>query len=116
MESVLEDIKQITSQFRTEVPRQRTAWPNSIRNRVMSLFDLGMSSMAISKKTSIPYHTVLKWKSTRGEFRELSTVTVPTSGESLHHHVGMVTVTTSKGLRVEGLTIDQAIVLIERLG
>ena len=115
-QTILEDIKQIVLQFKNEVPRRRTTWSNSIRHRIAALHGLGMSSMAISKETAIPYHTVLKWKNAVGEFKEVSTVTVPTLSSPSLAPVATVTVTTPNGCRVDGLSFERLLCVFERLG
>jgi hypothetical protein len=75
-----------------------------------------MSYMAISRQTGIPYMTVLKWRdSGEGKFKEVSTVTVDESLSYSLPNISTVTVTTSKGIKIEGLSMDQLFYLLERL-
>jgi uncharacterized protein (UPF0248 family) len=113
-QTILDDIRVISNQFKSEVPRRRGAWPNAIRQRVQDLHRLGMSSMAISKQTEIPYHTVLKWNHSGGEFKEVNTVAVPTLVKYSTTDITTVTVTTPKGFRIAGLSFEQVLRVFER--
>lgn len=118
---ILEEIKQIGAQYRSEVPGRRKTWPKAIRQRALALNDLGLSYKAISDQTGIPYYTVLNWRTRRGQFKQVATVTVPTSNvvESKPavtiQNSGTVTVTTPQGYRIDGISLDQLVVLLGKL-
>jgi hypothetical protein len=109
---VLSEIRQLLSQYRAEVPGNRRAWPESIKNRVLGLRDLGLNFKEISRQTGIPYFTVLAWRDAKkkpgfelvrvvsGKVGKSATATKPTQQGS----VGTVTVTTFKGTRIEGIS------------
>ena len=61
-EKLVEEIKQIITQYQSEVGRGRKAWPKSIRTRVEELFGLGLRGNAIASLTGLPYFTVLKMR------------------------------------------------------
>ena len=117
-ETLLREIAEITKQYKEEVPGGRKTWPRSIRERVVQLYRLGLSAKAVADKTGIAYYTVLNWKKRDPEFKRIkilpliqsATVTVPESKK-----VATVTVTTPKGLLIEGLTFDQLLIALERL-
>jgi len=126
-DALVEAIRQISSQYKIEVPGKRRAWPKSLRARVMELVELGMDRKSVSRETDIPYFTVLKWSKERpenlsGEFREIElgrsleksiatetaaavtvTTAFPRQMENFSNTVATVTVTTARGLRIEGL-------------
>jgi hypothetical protein len=122
-QQILEEIRQITEQFRVEVPGRRKTWPKAVKQRVMDLKNLGLSLKAISDQTGIPYFTVLTWSSHHGRFKQLSTVTVPISvpvqaknkTDILSDNAATVTVTTPQGYRIEGINLDQLVVLLGML-
>lgn len=59
---LLEEILQITSQYKDEVPGKRKAWPKAIKERVRELNELGMNVKAICERAGQPYYTVLSWR------------------------------------------------------
>lgn len=95
---LIDEIKQISEQFSTEVPGTRRNWPKSIRARILALDRLGIPRKRISELTAIPAATVFLWcrgspargRRTQGGFVELrkDTPTVGVSGSNLT--VGLV--------------------------
>lgn len=110
---LLHEIRQITEQYKIEVPGKRKIWPNSVRQRALQLNSLGMRWRAISMHTGLPYFMVLSWRSAV-EFREVATVIVPTSTKDSSQIPRTVTVTTSSGLRLEGISFEQGVHILER--
>lgn len=117
-ETLIEEIKNITSQYQAEVGSRRKPWPNSIVIRVQELMGLGFKIKKISDMTGIPYYSILNWRH-RGQVKMLGkkfhslavkptntfqsrTVTVPASRFS---ETATVTVTTLDGyqIKIEGL-------------
>ncbi len=89
-ERLYAEISEIATQYQREVPSGRRAWPESIRSRVFALRRSGVRSSEISRRTGLPYYTVLQWKDAGPKFVELpvrldpaksATVTVPTRDE-----------------------------------
>lgn len=115
-EKLISEIHQIATQYREEVGRGRKAWPKSIKDRIVSLFLMGLRGKEIAHRTKVPYYSVLKWRPKKEKaselpvrkFREIAikpekpekvaTVTVP-SFES--KKVVMVTVTTPDGYQIQ---------------
>lgn len=60
---LIQEIRQITLQYKAEVPGRRRAWPEAIRKRVTELFSLGLKTKKISEVTGISIHTLSLWKS-----------------------------------------------------
>ncbi len=119
-EDLIQEIKQISSQYNVEVGSRRRPWPKAIKDRVAALDRLGLSSKAIAVDTGIPYYTVLQWRFKRNKtkFHELSlpavaTVTVPRETEKILK-TGTVTVATPDGYRVE-MPVDAAVELLNAL-
>lgn len=130
---LLNEINQLLSQYRVEVPGGRRAWPESIKSRAMELRNHGLNCTEISRAAGIPYFTVLKWQkekrkpgfdlvnvvpARRGRRRKVATVTVP--GLSVKpvtpaSATSTVTVTTPKGLRIEGISDRLLLELVWRL-
>lgn len=136
---LIQEIRQITSQYKAEVPGHRRAWPEAIKGRVAELFGLGMRPKKISEATGISSHTVSLWKSQfkrKQEFHQvkiidsrsksiaiaepksLATVTVrkrrgrppKTRSQPLEaSNLVTVTVTTPEGFRIEGLPVSAAL-------
>lgn len=116
---LIEEIKQISTQYHSEVGRDRKAWPKAIKERITELFLAGAKATEVANATGLPYFTVLKWRpegfkgAPRGKcvsnFRELAvvdpkvaTVTVVQKQDDGSKKVGTVTVTTSGGTKIEG--------------
>jgi len=63
VEQIVDEIRQIVTQYKKEVPQRGRAWPASIRERVITLSRLEVSNSEISAKTGIPVPTVYIWTS-----------------------------------------------------
>jgi hypothetical protein len=125
-QNLIEEIKQITAQFKEEVPGKGKTWPKAIKQRVKVLLHAGLNSKTIADQTGLPYFTVLSWRERsgkpRGRFREVGAVTAAT-GEQIFNHstapvavnLAAVTVTTPSGYRIEGITFTEVMSIFERL-
>jgi hypothetical protein len=60
---LIQEVRQITLQYKAEVPGHRRAWPEAIKKRVTELFSLGLKTRKISEVTGISIHTLSLWKS-----------------------------------------------------
>jgi hypothetical protein len=58
---ILNELNQLITQYREEIPGGRRAWPQSIQSRVRILFNQGMSIARIADGCAMSYHTVLNW-------------------------------------------------------
>lgn len=119
-DELLQDIREMTAQYRAEIPGGRKAWPNSIREKVLELSRSGMKSSAIAEATGLKYFTVHGWKKRAPGFRAVAiakaaTVTVPIAPALPEQTPATVTVTTKSGLKIEGLSFAQAAELAGRL-
>jgi hypothetical protein len=133
---ILDELQQICEQYRREMPSKRKPWPESIRERIFQLRDLGLSFHTISVETGIPAMTLYSWgpdgktrkRRKRGgaflpvkvvEAATPTTVTVkhdtrPPPEES-RRSLGTVTIVLTTGIRVEGLDVASAADLLRRL-
>ena len=115
-EALLREITEITKQYKEEVPSGRRAWPKAIINRVAELRAQGISAKKIAELTGLPYSTVFMWGRRRGKFRELKALSAPGSDALTVRSANFTMIVVSaKGLRIEGLTFEQAMIAIERL-
>jgi len=117
VEQIVSEITEIMDQYRREVPSGRRAWPESIKSRVLSLRRAGVRCAEISRRTGLPYYTVLEWRRGQSGFVELpvvveakkvSTVTVPT--------LGTITVVLPSGVRIEGMCVEVLKAILPSLG
>ena len=123
-----EEIRQLTIQYREEVPGGRRAWPEAIKSRVSQLCGLGLTAKEISHLTHLSYFTILGWVSDDPQYRKwkrkskviadghfvpvevrasrklISTVTVP--NQEVYSQIATVTVTLPGGVRIEGVTAE----------
>ena len=60
---IVDEVHQLCSQYLQEVPSRRRVWPKSIKDRVLQLLELELSSDAIAAQTGIPVATIYSWKS-----------------------------------------------------
>jgi hypothetical protein len=111
-EKLISEIQQIKTQYQTEVGSRRKPWPNSIKERVQQLFEMGYTGFSISKDSGIPYYSVLNWKprakKPKSSFHAL---TVPTLK---NNQLLMVTVQTPKGFHFEG-SADSIVVILKNV-
>lgn len=127
-ETLIEEIKHITSQYRVEVGSRRKPWPNSIITRVQELMSLGFKIKKISDMTGIPYYSILNWRH-RGQVKRLDkkfhslalkptntfesrTATVPASR---FNETATVTVTTPDGYQITIEGLESTLKLLEML-
>lgn len=126
-QQLLDELRQICSQYSREVPGKRRPWPKSIRDRVIVLRRIGVSFERIAKATGIPLHTMYSWRigkqtisaflpirvkdkqavvpyqPSRLEKRKFKSEVRPVRGQP-----STVTVVLANGLRLEGLDFSQA--------
>ena len=116
-EQLYSEIADISAQYRQEVPSGRRAWPESIKSRVLALRKAGIRGAEISRRTGLPYYTVLQWREKSPSFVELpvvvapqkvSTVTVPASSA--------LSILLPSGARIEGLDLRSLTALLPALG
>jgi len=129
-QEVLDELRQICSQYSKEVPGQRRPWPKSIKDRVIALRRARISFIKISEISGISLQTMYSWKlgrETKGAFlpvrvvgkrhlqpsrlerRKISSEVRPVRGQP-----STVTVVLASGLRLEGLDFSQALVAAVR--
>ena len=59
---LLREVRELFEQFRVEVPRKRSPWPESIKKRILVLWSLGVSSHQIGTEAGIPVMTLYSWR------------------------------------------------------
>ena len=69
-EVLVQEIKQITIQYKAEVGSRRKPWPKAIISRVQELISHGLTIKKISDLTEIPYYSILNWRH-RGQRRQI---------------------------------------------
>ena len=132
---IVDEIRQISNQYRAEVPSGRKAWPISIKDRVRELKSFGMADTKISSLTGISAQTIWGWKIGKSNqimnpesasflpvaVKEPSTVTVETQkvsnqiADRNEKFISTVTVVTPNGYRIEGLGILEIKSLLQNL-
>lgn len=133
---ILDELQQVCDQYRREMPGKRKPWPESIRERILQLRDLGLSFHTISVETGIPAMTLYSWgpdgktrkrKRPGGAFLpvKIAQVAPPTTltvkhdirpaEEERRGSLGTVTIVLTTGIRVEGLDVAAAADLLRRL-
>ena len=60
--TILDELEQLSSQYKAEVPGVRRAWPESVKSRIRLLLEDGMTAAEASRKTGIPYFTLNSWR------------------------------------------------------
>ncbi len=119
---LLDEIRQLITQYRQEVPGRRRAWPESIKNRVLELELMGLERKEIAKRTGISYYTIFNWGAASKKpcfervtvvraRRALPKAATVTMTKSRPHRVARptlttVTVTMPSGIRIEGVSAD----------
>ena len=58
---IIEEVRQLCSQYQEEVPSRRRTWPRSIKERIFQLSELELSRNQISIQTGIPVSTLYSW-------------------------------------------------------
>lgn len=137
-EDLVSEISQIMEQYRREVPGKRSRIPLSVKERVLGLQGLGLTCAEISRRTGIPYFSVLRWKNRRRGGFEVMRVTNGKTGRLISKAdtvtvarrrkkrvVATVTVSTAwptvsivtpSGIRIEGVSLDTLLKLVPELG
>ncbi len=105
---LIEEIKQITIQYRAEVGSQRKPWPNSIKTRVEKLLLTGMKLPQIAKLTGVPYFSILHWRSReKKKFHQLEVKQSPAASESKAATVTVAALPAVKEAKVEVAPIQK---------
>lgn len=111
---LVQEIIQMTAQYRAEVSSKRKPWPNSIVDRVEELIKMGLSVKKVSDLTGIPYFSILNWRHRTGKklkrnfhpvavttsATKAATVTVPVS-TAMTPELAAVTVTSPDGYQIK---------------
>jgi hypothetical protein len=127
VDQILEEIRQLQEQYKKEVPTGRRAWPQSIKQRVCELRELGISFRKIAHQTGISVVTMYAWNQQKSQkeakfipvevVNTKKTITVTDTDNSMTDikKTVTVTVTTPQGFKIDGLDIEQVLLVIGRL-
>jgi transposase-like protein len=126
-EQLLSELKQISEQYANEVSGKRRAWPKSIRERVIAARREKISFERISEATGIPLQTMYSWRIGKQRASAFLPVRVAPKAsyvqqpllESRKARPGRrqpttVVVVVGLKLRIEGLSLEQAILVARR--
>lgn len=136
-EVLVSEIAQVLEQYRQEVPGRRRPLPESVKSRVSELHKLGCKSAEVSRRTGIPYFTILQWhrkqksagfevvKVVKSRSAVISRKVGPTRGP-IQRSKNVDTVTEStfstvtimlpNGTRIEGVGVELLLRLIPEIG
>ena len=127
-EQMLNELREISEQYAKEITGKRRPWPRSIRDRVIALRQDRVSFERISKATGLPIQTMYSWRIGGKRASAFFPVRVapkpanlqPSLLESRRRRrssdsIPTVTVVIKGNLRIEGLSLEQAIVAARRL-
>jgi len=127
-EQLLNELRQISEQYAKEVTGKRRPWPRSIRDRVIALRRERVSFERIAKATGLPIQTMYSWRI--GGKRASAFLPVRVTPKAAHLQPSLlesrrrsrtsgaiptVTVVVRGGVRIEGLSLEQAILAARRL-
>lgn len=59
---ILDEVRQLCSQYAAEVPSKRRTWPKSIKERVLQLLQMEIPCEEIGSRSGIPVATIYSWK------------------------------------------------------
>jgi hypothetical protein len=122
-EEIFNELVQVCTQYKAEVPSKRRAWPESVKVRVFELRSLGVKWGEIGRRTGLCPQTMMTWKPAGAflpikvvERAEATTMTVRVPRKYQKRQVPTVTVVTPSGYRLEGLDQSSALLLMEKFG
>lgn len=141
--SLLSDLRQIFIQYKKEVPGKRKPWPESIRERILKLWALGVTNHQISSESGVPAQTLYSWRQrlkkqgattgfteiliTRSKRRSNFQIQQDESRHSSKHQLSQlvssammpthsaIIVTLPNGIRIEGLCYEQVREMVQEL-
>lgn len=124
-----DEVKQIIEQYKKEVPTGRRTWPKSVRERVIEIRRLGLSSKKVFRLTGVPEPTVWLWtpgagkgRGSRSKFLPVQ-VTSTVIGTDLTAKSESLTVKSQLetlvelpgGIKIRGLDLDSIVALSRKL-
>lgn len=127
IDQIFDEIRQIRTQYESEVGRARKAWPKSIRERVVRLSRLGLRYKKIAERSGISANTIYTWmprqeKHSKGELTLISLpVSVPEpqgrhTKKLRHEKTPTVTVKIGDQIKITGLRASEVLRLLRGLG
>lgn len=116
IENLIQEIRQITVQYKAEVGSRRRPWPASIRSRVDQLKAAGLTWKEAAEKTSIPYYTIMQWRQSEKDSPKRKFHALPVlPAKRSENRVATVTVTTPDGYRIQADEVSKIAQLISIL-
>lgn len=61
-ETLMDEVRQIRTQYVNEVGSGRRVWPRSIKTRILELEQIGIPPKIIAAKTGVPSETIASWR------------------------------------------------------
>ena len=115
-ETLMDEVRQLRTQYVNEVGSGRRVWPRSIKTRILELEQVGIPPKIIAAKTGVPSETIASWrfhrrhgvdkrfhalavKSALPEIAKPGTVTVTTN--KMSKNSDSILVTLPDGIRIE---------------
>lgn len=115
-ETLMDEVRQLRTQYVNEVGSGRRVWPRSIKARILELEQVGIPPKIIAAKTGVPSETIASWrfhrrhgvdkrfhalavKSALPEIAKPGTVTVTTN--EMPKNGGSIVATLPGGIRIE---------------
>lgn len=117
-ETLMDEVRQLRTQYVNEVGSGRRVWPRSIKARILELEQVGIPPKIIAAKTGVPSETIASWrfhrrhgvdkrfhalavKSALPEIAKSGTVTVAT--DKMSKISVSILVTMPDGMRIESV-------------
>ena len=127
-QQIVNEIRELSTQYLAEVPSKRRTWPKSIKERVLQLLQLE-SCEEVSRQTGIPAVTIYSWTArirSEAKFLPVKVVeekhepvalrTVPRKRGRYKKVTPTIIVVSPKGIRFEGLDIESALRIAREIG
>jgi hypothetical protein len=126
-ETLMDEVRQLRTQYVNEVGSGRRVWPRSIKTRILELEQVGIPPKIIAAKTGVPSETIASWrfhrrhgvdkgfhalavKSALPETAKSGTVTVTTN--KMSKNSDSILVTLPDGLRIESVNVNAIVTIL----
>jgi hypothetical protein len=126
-ETLMDEVRQLRTQYVNEVGSGRRVWPRSIKTRILELEQVGIPPKIIAAKTGVPSETIASWrfhrrhgvdkgfhalavKSALPEIAKSGTVTVTTN--KMSKNSDSILVTLPDGLRIESVNVNAIVTIL----
>ena len=133
-DQIVNELRELCTQYEAEVPSRRRTWPKSIKDRVHQLLQSELSCERVSSLCGISAATIYGWKAAAG--RAAAPIFLPVQivdkkaepvaarptprprarRRGRARSAPTIIVIAPNGLRFEGLDVSQAMAIAERFG